>query len=282
MDLEVHVLQLGDVELESSFLVQYRNCGVRARVPTHGFLILGNPVGPILVDTGYRSPAIMERLGMGGIIPEGYGLEPQLAEHGLDLGDIKMILHTHLHIDHGGCDDLFPMSTPVVVNRRELEIGAASGAVYPPEDIKHLIDRFHTPGAMRVLDLADSGPVHVAPGVRCELTGGHTEGSMNVLVETAEGTAVICGDVVYDIHNQLCDPFLESRVLEPQLTGNRAPSVMQEKGAIKRALESGAWLLPGHDQPARIEWGQVVGRVEGSVVPGPATPVAPKEFAAVT
>jgi hypothetical protein len=45
-------------------------------------------------------------------------------------------------------------------------------------------------------------PDEIAPGIVCEAAGGHTEGSMNILVETAEGTACICGDVVYDIQTR--------------------------------------------------------------------------------
>jgi hypothetical protein len=41
MALEVHVLDYGDIELESSFLVLGRDCGRTRRVPVYGFLILG-------------------------------------------------------------------------------------------------------------------------------------------------------------------------------------------------------------------------------------------------
>lgn len=271
---EIHVLQLGDNETDGSFLVKGKDIGVTRRVPTNGFLILGNPVGPILVDTGYRSPEIMDRLGMHGIVEEGQGLEPQLALHGLDVNDIAMIVHTHAHIDHAGRDDAFPMTTPVVITRREMEVAIVGGAVYPPEDVKHLLDRFHTPGALKLLDLDLTGPVHIAPGIRCDLSLGHTEGSLNVLVETDQGIANICGDVVYSIHDQVVEPWGEIRVDEPQVTGNYTPGVVQEKAAIKKALATGDWLLPGHDQPAKVEFGRVVGRVEGSVVPGPVTPLA--------
>ena len=69
MTLEVKVLDLGDIELETSFLVLARNPGEVARVPTFGYLILGGEA-PVLVDTGYRVPKIMERLGMVGIQTE--------------------------------------------------------------------------------------------------------------------------------------------------------------------------------------------------------------------
>src|SRR5438552_9028294 len=108
MSHEIKLLSLIDVELESSFLVLARNMGIRTRVPTWGVLILGNPVGPILVDTGAASAEIMERLHMTGFISEQQQLENQLAEHGLALGDVRYVLHTHLHIDHAGQDDRFP------------------------------------------------------------------------------------------------------------------------------------------------------------------------------
>ena len=43
----------------------------------------------------------------------------QLARHGVRMGNIRFVCHTHLHIDHAGKDDLFPMNTTVVLNRKE-------------------------------------------------------------------------------------------------------------------------------------------------------------------
>ena len=80
---------------------------------------------------------------------------------------------------------------------------------YPAVDIKHLIDRLHTKGALRFLDLEITGPVELMPGVICEAAGAHTEGSMNVIVKTNEGEANICGDVIYDINDQIVEPFHE-------------------------------------------------------------------------
>jgi glyoxylase-like metal-dependent hydrolase (beta-lactamase superfamily II) len=268
---EIHILYLGEGDAPGSFLVKGMNTGPR-RVPSLAFLVLGNPLGPILVDTGFRSPEIMGRVGADAIVAEGQGLEAQLALHGLELGDVAMIVHTHAHIDHAGRDDAFPMSTPVVLNRRELEVAAVGGVIYPAEDVKHLIDRLHTPGALKLLDLAESGPVHIAPGIRCELAGGHTDGSINVLIETSDGVATLCGDLVYRVQEQIVKPWAETLLDEPAVSGNSAAGLVQEKAAIKRALESGDWLLSSHDQPAKVEYGRVVGRVRGAVVPGPVTP----------
>jgi glyoxylase-like metal-dependent hydrolase (beta-lactamase superfamily II) len=276
---ELKLLSLIDIELESSFLVLARNMGISTRAPTWGILILGNPAGPILVDTGARDPEIMQRLGMTGWVTEEMRLENQLAAHGVATADVAAVLHTHCHIDHAGQDERFPMTTPVVMNRRELEFSVSGlmGAQYPPEYVKHHVDRLHTPGALRLLDLELSGPDQLYEGIVCEAAGGHTEGSMNILVETAEGTACICGDVIYDIQNQVADPWHQVLAYEPQTTGNHSMTKRQEKAAIKKALNSGTFVLPIHDFPARVDGGKVVARLRDAV-PGPEWQV--DEFAA--
>lgn len=276
MALEIKVLDYGDIELESSFLVLGRNCGRTARVHTLGFLILGGQY-PVLVDTGYRNNAIMETLGMRGLAFHDNIVESQLARHGVKVGDVRYICHTHLHIDHAGQDDHFPMNTTTVINRREMEY-SVSGLMhpqYPKPDIMHLVERLHTPGAMRFEDLEISGPVELIPGVVLEAANAHTEGSMNIHVETAEGRATICGDVIYDFQNQIIEPFIQINANEPQVTGNHGGSKRGEKAAIKKLLSGSKFLLPVHDKPAKIENGQVVGRLDWAV-PGPISQSVPR------
>ena len=224
MSYEIKLLDLMDVDVESSFLVLAHDMGIVTRAKTWAYLLLGGD-DPILVDTGASSPEIMGRLGMIGYTSEEQRLERQLARHGVGLGDMRWILHTHTHIDHAGQDDRFPGAT-VVMTRRELEFSASGlmGAQYPPEYVKHHIDRLHTPRALRLLDLDLTGPDEILPGIVCELTGGHTEGSMNILVETADGTACLCGDIMYDVHNSVVEPYHVALDCEPQVTGNHALS----------------------------------------------------------
>jgi glyoxylase-like metal-dependent hydrolase (beta-lactamase superfamily II) len=281
MSLEIKVLDLGEIELESSFLVLGHDCGIPIQVPVFGFLILGGET-PIIVDTGFSHPEIMSNLGMTGVYKGDQGMDKQLAKHGASKSDIGFILHTHLHIDHAGKDSEFPMDTVVVINRRELEysVSGIMGEQYPADYIKHLVDRLHTPGALRLLDLEVAGPEEIIPGVRCEVAGGHTEGSMNVLVDTDEGTACICGDVIYDVVNQLINPHWQIMYMDPAVTGNQGTSKRQEKAAIRKAVNSGRFVLPLHDRPAVIEHGRVVGRlfdsvpgkiIENDAFPGPLT-----------
>jgi glyoxylase-like metal-dependent hydrolase (beta-lactamase superfamily II) len=269
---EIRVLHLGDIEADGSIVVLGREPGVAARVPMLGHLILGGE-RPVLVDTGIRDPAMLERLGMRGFRDAEHELEHQLGLHGVTPEDIGLVLNTHLHLDHCGQDHRFPMSTPVVVNRREIEFAASGleGAIYAPEEVKHIIDRQNAPGALWPLDLEITGPVELVPGIRCMATGGHTEGSMMVLVDTADGVACICGDIVYDVHDQLVEPIGQVTAGEPTPVGYTPMSRRAEVAAMKRALGLGAFLLPIHDWPARVEGGRVVGRLRDRV-PGPVTP----------
>ena len=49
MALEIKILDYGDIELESSFLVLGRDCGRVRRVPVLGFLVLGG-TWPVVID----------------------------------------------------------------------------------------------------------------------------------------------------------------------------------------------------------------------------------------
>ncbi len=276
MSLEIKILDYGDIELESSFLVLGRDCGRVRRVPVYGFLILGGKY-PVVVDTGYRDNAIMETLGMRGLQFHENMIENQLARHGVKVGDVRYVCHTHMHIDHGGKDDHFPMTTTVVLNRREME-HSVSGLMhpqYPKPDIMHLVERLHTPGALRLEDTEITGEIELIPGVTLDWAGAHTEGSMNVHVETAEGRATICGDVIYDFNDQIVNPLNEIHDHEPRVTGNHSVSKREEKAAIKKLLNSSKFLLPIHDRPAKIEDDQVVGRLD-MAVPGPITETVQK------
>ena len=132
----------------------------------------------------------------------------------------------------------------------------------------HLIKRLHTQDALRFMDLEITGAEEVIPGVWCEAANAPTEGSMNVVVETADGLACICGDVIYDFQDQIVDQVRQTQFMEPQVTGNHAGSKRAEKGAIKRLLNNYRYLLVVHDKPALIEHQQVVGRLDMQV-PGP-------------
>jgi hypothetical protein len=144
MALEIKLLDYGDIELESSFLCS------RPRLwkdPSRTGLWLSDHGGVIRL---WWIPAIVtmpwKRSARRGLQFHENMIERQLARFGVKPCDVRYVLHTHLHIDHAGKDDHFPMNTTVVVNRRELEC-SVSGLMhpqYPKPDIQHLIERLHT------------------------------------------------------------------------------------------------------------------------------------------
>lgn len=274
MGLEIKLLDTGDVGNVAHAFKCHAGSFEPTTVPCFAFLILGGEA-PILVDTGYKNEAIINNIGMQGIRSEDQSLEAQLAKYDVKLSDIKYVLHTHAHIDHAGQDSIFPMTTVVGMNRRELEysVSGLQQGIYAEPDVKHLVDRLYTKGALHLFDTDGTGAEEVIPGVAVHWTGGHTEGSLLVMVETDHGMAVICGDIVYDVHDQIIQPWhdtINHTLLseEPTESGNHGTSIREERIAIKRLLAIADYILPSHDRPAAIVNGKVVGRLHDSV-PGP-------------
>jgi N-acyl homoserine lactone hydrolase len=280
MSYQIQRLNFGAVTIDASLTVRGIQPGTRVDVPAQGFLITGG-AGPILVDAGYRDPSV---LGLGGHVGPGQGFHEQLAAHGVRAGDLTCVILTHLHRDHAGHLDKVPMHVPVVINRSELA-GACSGiqgTAYARDDLHHLLDRVYTPGALRFIDLEYSGPVELFPGIICQLTGGHTPGSISILVPVGDGTACLCGDLFYDLESALIAPPRQGPVAgvqphalvagEPALSNNFTTSVLQEIGAVKRALQY-RYLLPAHDAPGVLSGGRLTGRINGDTVPGPLSPI---------
>lgn len=285
MTLTVEVLNLGDIPADWSFTVSLRPPGTQVIGPANAFLILGGEK-PLLVDAGVRNREVMHRLGMFPDWEEDAPpfLERELERFGLGVEDIGAVIQTHLHVDHAGRLDAFPMTTPVIVNRAELmfAFSGLQGPAYAPEDLAHLLQRLYTPGALGLLDLPVGETAALFPGVRAITLGGHTPASMGILVDTDEGVACLCGDVVYEIHGALVEPPLALHHNEPVPSGNFATALQDEKAAIKRALNAGRFLYPSHDPyGAVVEHGRVVGRV-GPHLPGPVLPfdAAPSVLAA--
>ena len=267
MSWTVRTLDLGEVEINRRRMIANASGSGLVRAPVQSWLLTRGDEA-MVIDSGFRDPDILKRLGDGavGILRPEQRLARRLAAHGVEPADVRAVLHTHLHIDHAGQTDIFPMSTTAVVNRRELEYAASglSGPSYPPEDIKHMIDRLHTPGALRLLDLELTGGEQVVDGIRCAAAGGHTEGSMLVYVDTPDGLACFCGDLVYSVRFQLIAPT--TLAADPVTSANFVVPRRAEKAALKRMLQSAPrfTLYPSHDLPVVIEHGRVAQESLGS------------------
>src|ERR1700722_17600141 len=100
MALEVHPMNLGEGEADTSFMCWGLTPGEKRWIPCSSYLILGAGE-PIMVDAGFRDGLLTQSAFPFRQSPE-QTLDANLARHGLEAGDITTLLFTHLHLDHTG------------------------------------------------------------------------------------------------------------------------------------------------------------------------------------
>lgn len=178
-------------------------------IPIVAFLVEHPDRGPVLVDTGFgqsvrNDPA--SNLGRVGArifspihVTEAGLASEQLRARGIEPGDVRTVVMTHLHFDHASGIEDFP-DAEYVVERRERE--AIAGGVlkgYVPSHVEpaanwRLVDVATAPAAEgfdHVLDVFGDG------ALRLVFTPGHTDGHCSVLAATADGPLLLAGDAVY-------------------------------------------------------------------------------------
>jgi N-acyl homoserine lactone hydrolase len=157
-------------------------------IPVHGFVIKHPSAGAILVDTGVGWPDDMLKDWK---IVNRHAADA-MAEHDLSPADVRIVINTHLHFDHCGQNAVFKHA-PFYIQRPELDRARREETV--------AAQWFDFAGAR--FELVD-GDAEIAEGVRVVATPGHTVGHQSVVVETADGGAVMIGDAAYtsDIYRQ--------------------------------------------------------------------------------
>ena len=84
--------------------------------PVHGYVILHDELGVVLVDTGCGGPDEVLRY----FEVVNRTVADALADHGLSPVDVTMVINTHLHFDHCGQNPAFAHA-PLMVQRTEHE-----------------------------------------------------------------------------------------------------------------------------------------------------------------
>ena len=156
----------------------------------------------VLVETGIgarrREPKFIDMFD----VHEGAGLAASLAEAGVRPDEISKVVVTHMHFDHiggvvvAGPDGRsrlaqFP-NARLVVQKGEFEDAYAQcdlcKASYVEDDWKLLRES----GKLDVID----GDVEVAPGIRVQVTGGHTRAHQIVRFSSGGREGVFWGDLI--------------------------------------------------------------------------------------
>lgn len=184
---------------------------------------------PMLVDTGPKdlasfNAATREYIPGGIVQGPGESTPEVLAAAGVDPADVACVFVTHLHPDHYEYFDLFPNAT-MVVNAAGFR-AALEGV--RPNVMRALAARW--PQSVRL-----AGDEEIVPGVRTVWLGCHSPCSQGIVVDTAIGRVVLCGDVAYLFEN----------IEGPRPIG--WADANEWRAAMARARGAGDVLLPGHD-----------------------------------
>jgi N-acyl homoserine lactone hydrolase len=195
MGLEIHPLHVGTLhDYPTSGIHFQRGYGDTMNVAMLMFVILGGET-PIVVDTGtLDEQTTREQHGFNLVRPTEQTPLAALRRLGIDPGDVRIVVNTHLHWDHCSNNDLFPQAE-IYVQRSEMAY-----AIAPVESNRVAFDNtrdMHPTwlaglGRMRPVD----GDKTIAPGVRLIHLPGHTPGSQGVLVETGSKRFLLAGDFV--------------------------------------------------------------------------------------
>lgn len=148
-----------------------------------------------------------------GMLGEDGVLLDALAARRLKPEDIDFVVNTHLHLDHCGCNLLLRNSV-FYADKKEC----------PPAYFRP------TPDGQELLR-----------GVSFLSTPGHTEGSVTVLAETAEGIYAMVGDAIptKENYDSMTPPAIN---IDERLAME----------SMKRILSKADFVIPGHGSPFRV------------------------------
>lgn len=159
---------------------------------------------------------------------------------GIDAREVRDVIITHLHYDHAGCLQDFPVAT---FHLQEDEMAYATG---------HLMRHAALRSAFSVEDVVEvvratysdrvafhRGERELAPGLSVHQIGGHTKGLQVVRVWTARGWLVLASDATHFYANmEQGRPFPVVLDVGAMLDGH---------AHLRELASSPAHIIPGHD-----------------------------------
>ena len=210
--------------------------------------LLRHAQGNVLFDTGCH-PSVPEhpeaRWGglarlMTPIMPPGDNAITALAGIGLSCDDIDVVVCSHLHPDHCGCNTFFKRAT-FIIHAKEVAAARAPGA----EAQGYLAAEWEQPAPLdtidRERDMFGDGRIVLLP------LPGHTPGTLSALVALdRSGTLLVASDTVS------LRSTLDTRVI-PKNTWN-AEALAKSLAEIARIEARGATVLCSHDD---AQWAQL-------------------------
>jgi len=207
--MKLYAFSSGSMMLGKGFLQNLAPMEPKIQVPI-GFFVIKHPKGNVLFDTGNNDKLITDSTYWGKLAsvfeakmtPED-AIDAQLAKIGLKPDDIKYVVVSHMHLDHGGNVGKFPNST-LIIQDDELSFAMfpdepfAGG--YIPGDAQVLRSPVGTskPSLMDMVRLEGDYDLFGDGSVVVHRSRGHTKGSQMLMVRLPKtGSTILTGDAVY-------------------------------------------------------------------------------------
>lgn len=238
--MKMHVLSGGRLRMKRRVYIPEAGKEETIDLPVACFL-LRHPQGNVLFDTGCHPDTATDPEGRWGgmakmmtlVSPADENLISDLARIGVGTDDIDVVVNSHFHTDHCGCNAFFKRAT-IVCHAKELEAASAPDAVkagFVDADWKHP-NRFDTFEGQK--DLFGDGKIVALP------LPGHTPGMSGALVQLERsGRYLLASDAV-----ALRANF--EREQNPKQTWNPDEALKSLK-EIQRIEAGGATVIFGHD-----------------------------------
>jgi len=234
---KIHPIVVGTKAFDKSMMTYQFGYGEPYTIPIYCWYLEGGDK-KILVDTGEYSPLQSKERenAIGGKI---YKFEEGLARWELKPEDIDIVIHTHLHNDHCENDDKC-VNAKFFIHEKELE-----RAHNPhPLDFRYMEDY--------ILDIEKRGQIikltgdaEIVPGISVIHTPAHTEGGLSVVVDTAQGKAIITGFclIMENFNPPLRIKAMEMEVIPPGTHVN----VYEAYNIVLKVKDMADILLPLHE-----------------------------------
>nr|WP_320012514.1 N-acyl homoserine lactonase family protein [uncultured Desulfobulbus sp.] len=233
----IHPIVMGTKIFDKSMMTYQYGSGTPYTIPIYCWYLEGGDK-TILVDTGEMSPIRSEERekAIGGPI---YTFEEGLAKWGLNPEDIDVVIHTHLHNDH--CENDYKcINAKIYAHEKEL------ASIHNPHPLDYRYNEEF------LYEVEDNGQVEaikedceILPGIRLVHTPAHTEGGMSIIINTAQGTAVITG---FCIIKENLEPPIQVKAMEMEvIPPGTHVNVYQAYDIVKKIKSMGELILPLHE-----------------------------------
>jgi len=239
--MKMHVLSAGRLRVSKSMYDAGAPRGETLDVPVSSVL-LRHSQGNVLFDTGFHPAAAEDAQARWGNLAKvmtpsskpGDNVVNALAETGLRCDDIDVVVCSHLHADHCGCNTFFQRAT-FVIHAKEVEAARAPDAA----KLGYLAAEWEQAAPLEVLDgqrdLFGDGRIVLLP------LPGHTPGTTGALVAlNKSGEFLLASDTV-SLRSTLDTGIIPRNTRDPE-------ALAKSLAEVRRIEAHGATILCGHDE----------------------------------